>query len=267
MCLRRSVRYADGRWAKIKAEGDGLGEWFAQNVNKPGMEKSLRDQWSGSQSKLGAIPLFWDKDQEGKERQQLLESVDGKSSDGPFSFDWAAEISKNTPKSDPSTGTTPVEKGLGLTFPSPDVGRGTPLPEQTQGLQFSLPQEALSDLANSLQLPLPQTTLLDVAPRTPDAPFLPREPQIHSNDKAEPSGTLDPESASSWPTLIQQIERVDTEQKPTAITDSRRQELKIEINVSNEQEGSAIADEVINKAQATDIFNGNNAMYDKGGLW
>ncbi|WP_181881049.1 hypothetical protein [Hafnia alvei] len=135
------------------------------------MEKSLRDQWSGSQSKLGAIPLFWDKDQEGKERQQLLESVDGKSSDGPFSFDWAAEMSKNTPKSDPSTGTTPVEKGLGLTFPSPDVGRGTPLPEQTQGLQFSLPQEALSDLANSLQLPLPQTTLLDVAPRTPDAPF------------------------------------------------------------------------------------------------
>lgn len=253
--------------AKIKAEGDGLGEWFAQNVNKPGMEKSLRDQWSSSQSKLGAIPLFWDKDQEGKERQQLLESVDGKSSDGPFSFDWAAEMSKNTPKSDPSTGTTPVEKGLGLTFPSPDVGRGTPLPEQTQGLQFSLPQEALSDLANSLQLPLPQTTLLDVAPRTPDAPLLPREPQIHSNDKAEPSGTLDPESASSWPTLIQQIERVDTEQKPTAITDSRRQELKIEINVSNEQEGSAIADEVINKAQATDIFNGNNAMYDKGGLW
>lgn len=253
--------------AKIKAEGDGLGDWFAQNVNKPGMEKSLRDQWSSSQSKLGAIPLFWDKDQEGKERQQLLESVDGKSSDGPFSFDWAAEMSKNTPKSDPSTGTTPPEKGLGLTFPSPDVGRGTPLPEQTQGLQFSLPQAALSDLANSLQLPLPQTTLLDVAPRTPDTPLLPREPQIHSNDKAEPSGALDPESASSWPTLIQQIERVDTEQKPTAITDSRRQELKIEINVSNEQEGSAIADEVINKAQATDIFNGNNAMYDKGGLW
>lgn len=253
--------------AKIKAEGDGLGDWFAQNVNKPGMEKSLRDQWSSSQSKLGAIPLFWDKDQEGKERQQLLESVDGKSSDGPFSFDWAAEMSKNTPKSDPSTGTTPPEKGLGLTFPSPDVGRGTPLPEQTQGLQFSLPQEALSDLANSLQLPLPQTTLLDVAPRTPDTPLLPREPQSHSNDEAEPSGALDPESASSWPTLIQQIERVDTDEKPTAITDSRRQELKIEINVSNEQEGSAIADEVINKAQATDIFNGNNAMYDKGGLW
>ena len=253
--------------AKIKAEGDGLGDWFAQNVNKPGMEKSLRDQWSSSQSKLGAIPLFWDKDQEGKERQQLLQSVDGKSSDGPFSFDWAAEMSKNTPKSDPSTGTTPPEKGLGLTFPSPDVGRGTPLPEQTQGLQFSLPQEALSDLANSLQLPLPQTTLLDVAPRTPDTPLLPREPQSHSNDEAEPSGALDPESASSWPTLIQQIERVDTDEKPTAITDSRRQELKIEINVSNEQEGSAIADEVINKAQATDIFNGNNAMYDKGGLW
>lgn len=253
--------------AKIKAEGDGLGDWFAQNVNKPGMEKSLRDQWSSSQSKLGAIPLFWDKDQEGKERQQLLQSVDGKSSDGPFSFDWAAEMSKDTPKSDPSTGTTPPEKGLGLTFPSPDVGRGTPLPEQTQGLQFSLPQEALSDLANSLQLPLPQTTLLDVAPRTPDTPLLPREPQSHSNDEAEPSGALDPESASSWPTLIQQIERVDTDEKPTSITDSRRQELKIEINVSNEQEGSAIADEVINKAQATDIFNGNNAMYDKGGLW
>ena len=251
--------------AKIKAEGDGLGDWFAQNVNKPGMEKSLRDQWSGSQSKLGAIPLFWDKDQEGKERQQLLESVDGKSNDGPFSLDWAAEMSKNTPKSDPSTGTTPPEKGLGLTFPSPDVGRGTPLPEQTQGLQFSLPQEALSDLANSLQLPLPQTTLLDVAPRTPDAPLLPREPQIHSNDKAEPSGTLDPESASSWPTLIQQIERVDTEQKPTAITDSRRQELKIEINVSNEQEGSAIADEVINKAQATDILTVITRCTTKGG--
>lgn len=269
--------------AKIKAEGDGLGEWFAQNVNKPGMEKSLRDQWSGSQSKLGAIPLFWDKDQEGKERQQLLESVDGKSSDGPFSFDWATEMSKNTPKSDPSTGTTPVEKGLGLTFPSPDVGRGTPLPEQTQGLQFSLPPTVLPDAVQRVNYTDPNTTFPDaiqfvndsglnsprpdLLPHTPDAPLLPREPQTHSNDKAEPSGTLDPESASSWPTLIQQIERVDTDQKPTAITDSRRQELHIEINVSNEQEGSAIADEVINKAQATDIFNGNNAMYDNGGLW
>ncbi len=210
--------------AKIKAEGDGLGEWFAQNVNKPGMEKSLRDQWSGSQSKLGAIPLFWDKDQEGKERQRLrlLESVDGKSSDGPFSLDWAAEMSKNTPKSDQGTGATPQEKGSGLTFPSPDL-----------------------------------------APRTPDTPLLPHK----DNGQSGFSGSLDPQSASSWATLIQQIARVDTEQKPTAITDSRRQELKIEINVSNEQEGSAIADEVINKAQATDIFNGNNAMYDKGGLW
>lgn len=204
--------------AKIKAEGDGLGDWFAQNVNKPGMEKSLRDQWSGSQSKLGAIPLFWDKDQEGKERQQLLESVDGKSSDGPFSFDWAAEMSKNTPKSDQGMGANLQEKGSGLTFPSPDL-----------------------------------------APRTSDTPLLPRE------DVGQ--GSLDPQPASSWPTLIQQVERVDTEQKPTSITDSRRQELKVEINVSNEQEGSAIADEVINKAQATDIFNGNNAMYDKGGLW
>lgn len=175
--------------AKIKAEGDGLGDWFAQNVNKPGMEKSLREQWSGSQSKLGAIPLFWDKDQEGEERQRLLESVDGKSSDAPFSLDWAAEMSKNTPKSD-------------------------------QEKEVPASQGALPDL---------------------DTP--------------------------SWPTLIQQIDHADTEQKPAVITDSRRQELKVEINVSNEQEGSAIADEVINKAQATDIFNGNNAMYDKGGLW
>nr|EHP5272038.1 hypothetical protein [Escherichia coli] len=71
----------------------------------------------------------------------------------------------------------------------------------------------------------------------------------------------------AWPTLMQQIDRVDIERKPTSITDSRRQELKVEINVSSEQEGTAIADEVINKAQATDIFNGNNAMYDNGGLW
>ena len=66
---------------------------------------------------------------------------------------------------------------------------------------------------------------------------------------------------------MQQIEHVDTEQKPPTITDNRRQELKVEINVSNEQEGSAIADEVISKTQSADIFNGNNAMYDKGGLW
>lgn len=66
---------------------------------------------------------------------------------------------------------------------------------------------------------------------------------------------------------MQQIDRVDIERKPTSITDSRRQELKVEINVSSEQEGTAIADEVINKAKATDIFNGNNAMYDNGGLW
>lgn len=71
----------------------------------------------------------------------------------------------------------------------------------------------------------------------------------------------------AWPTLMQQIDRVDIERKPTSITDSRRQELKVEINVSSEQEGTAIADEVINKAKATDIFNGNNAMYDNGGLW
>ncbi|WP_227660627.1 hypothetical protein, partial [Hafnia alvei] len=225
--------------AKIKAEGDGLGEWFAQNVNKPGMEKSLREQWSGSQSKLGAIPLFWDKDQEGKERQRLLESVDGKSSDAPFSLDWAAEMSKNTPKSDQGTGANPQEKGLGLTFPSPDLGRGTLLPEQTQGLQFLSPPETSSEVRRDSQ----------------------------SNDKTDKlalSGSL---PDLPWPTLIQQIERVDTEQKPTSITDSRRQELKVEINVSSEQEGTAIADEVINKAQATDIFNGNNAMYDKGGLW
>lgn len=268
--------------AAIQAEGEGLGEWFSQNVNQPGRVEMLKKQWQSAEDKAGwmaTVNPFTNGEFQENTSQQLLDSVDGKPSEGPFSFDWAAEMSKNTLMSDQGTGTTPQ----GLTFPSPDVGRRTPLPEQTQGLQFSLPPTVLPDAIQRVNYTDPNTTFPDAMqfvndtgsnsprpdalPHTPDAPLLPREPQSRTHDKAEPSGTLEPQSASSWPTLIQQIERVDTDQKPTSITDSRRQELKIEINVSNEQEGSAIADEVINKAQATDIFNGNNAMYDKGGLW
>ena len=66
---------------------------------------------------------------------------------------------------------------------------------------------------------------------------------------------------------MQQIVKAEGASKTTEITDRRKQELKIEINVSDEQSGVSIADEVINRVKAADIFNGNNAMYDKGELW
>ncbi len=234
--------------AKIKAENDGLGDWFAQNVNKPGMEKSLRERWSDSQSRLGAIPLFWDKKQEGQERQQLLESVEGKSSATPFSFDWAAEMSKSKAKSDPEPDSISTEKAPGLRSAQPLTASLDKM--LTASYTPLIPPEWDRLAGNKADLPvdtLARDNRADVKTDNPaPAEFLPELP---------------------WPTLMQQIEHVDTEQKPPTITDNRRQELKVEINVSNEQEGSAIADEVISKTQSADIFNGNNAMYDKGGLW
>lgn len=234
--------------AKIKAENDGLGDWFAQNVNKPGMEKSLRERWSDSLSRLGAIPLFWDKKQEGQERQQLLESVEGKSSATPFSFDWAAEMSKSKAKSDPEPDSISTEKAPGLRSTQPLTASLDKM--LTASYTPLIPPEWDRLAGNKADLPvdtLARDNRADVKTDNPaPAEFLPELP---------------------WPTLMQQIEHVDTEQKPPMITDNRRQELKVEINVSNEQEGSAIADEVISKTQSADIFNGNNAMYDKGGLW
>lgn len=234
--------------AKIKAENEGLGDWFAQNVNKPGMEKSLRERWSDSQSRLGAIPLFWDKKQEGQERQQLLESVEGKSSATPFSFDWAAEMSKSKAKSDPEPDSISTEKAPGLRSAQPLTASLDKM--LTASYTPLIPPEWDRLAGNKADLPvdtLARDNRADVKTDNPaPAEFLPELP---------------------WPTLMQQIEHVDTEQKPPTITDNRRQELKVEINVSNEQEGSAIADEVISKTQSADIFNGNNAMYDKGGLW
>lgn len=254
--------------AKIKAENDGLGDWFAQNVNKPGMEKSLRERWSDSQSRLGAIPLFWDKKQEGQERQQLLESVEGKSSDTPFSFDWAAEMSKSKAKSDHEARSIPTEEVPGLRSPQTDSGGLSPLLNPARGLTFSQPLTVSPDkmLTASYTPLIPPEWDRHVGNKA-DLPVDTSARDNRSDIKTDNSAPAEFLPELPWPTLMQQIEHVDTEQKPPTITDNRRQELKVEINVSNEQEGSAIADEVISKTQSADIFNGNNAMYDKGGLW
>lgn len=189
--------------AAIQAESEGLGEWFSQNVNQPGRVEMLKKQWQSAEDKAGWLATanpFTNGEFQENTSQQLLESVDGKPSEGPFSFDWASEMSKN----------------------------------RREASQLSVPTFPENERAKE------------------DVP-LRRDSELPDMD--------------AWPTLMQQIDRVDIERKPTSITDSRRQELKVEINVSSEQEGTAIADEVINKAQATDIFNGNNAMYDNGGLW
>ncbi len=254
--------------AKIKAENDGLGDWFAQNVNKPGMEKKLREQWSDSQSRLGAIPLFWDKKQEGQERQQLLESVEGKSSATPFSFDWAAEMSKSKAKSDPEPDSISTEKAPGLRSPQPDPGGLSPLLNPAQGLTFSQPLTVSPDkMLTASYTPLIPPEWDRRAGNKAASPAIPSTRDNRADAKTDNPAPAEFLPELPWPTLMQQIEHVDTEQKPPTITDNRRQELKVEINVSNEQEGSAIADEVISKTQSADIFNGNNAMYDKGGLW
>lgn len=159
--------------AAIQAESEGLGEWFSQNVNQPGRVEMLKKQWQSAEDKAGWLATanpFTNGEFQENTSQHLLDSVDGKPSEGPFSFDWASEMSKNRRE---------VSQSSVPTFPENERAKE------------------------------------DVPPR--------RDSELPDMD--------------AWPTLMQQIDRVDIERKPTSITDSRRQELKVEINVSSEQEG------------------------------
>lgn len=85
--------------ARFKAGNDGLGDWFAQKVDRPGVPERLRNQWSAAEDNAG----FWKSHLPGEFQQQtsqsLLESIDGKSS-GNMLDDWSSALKKNKQNTD-----------------------------------------------------------------------------------------------------------------------------------------------------------------------
>ncbi|MBT0721063.1 hypothetical protein HGT70_07175 [Rosenbergiella collisarenosi] len=108
-----------------------------------------------------------------------------------------------------------------------------------------------------------------IQPELSPAPFPTHHDKTAITEDNRQGGDNDASSVerASWAILMQHITQAEGAPKTTEITDRRKQELKIEINVSDEKTGVSIADEVVNRVNAADIFNGNNAMYDKGELW
>ncbi|KQN46881.1 hypothetical protein ASE93_12280 [Serratia sp. Leaf50] len=80
--------------ARIQAESKGLGEWFAQNVDKPEVINTLRNQWNDVEQEAGFWKSHFMPDElHERTSQTLLESVDGKDNEA-FSFDFDAQFNK-----------------------------------------------------------------------------------------------------------------------------------------------------------------------------
>ncbi|WP_139356343.1 hypothetical protein [Izhakiella australiensis] len=88
------------------------------------------------------------------------------------------------------------------------------------------------------------------------------EKGIASADK--PASSTD--GMGRWPTLSQRLANVDR-MDASLVNDNRSSSWQITINTLPGQSPTDIVDTLYSRAAALNTFNGNNEMYDRGGVW